>query len=94
MLNLLARSPPTASLRRPLSRSEAQLVNARPIYWLLRCSIRLCLRWFAASRLRIRTDNSGRPIARRHSLTLMSYPRLARHPMLSSRSPRSIHGKH
>ena len=45
-----------------------QLINARPI-WLLRCSIR-CLSRGSSPVAFARTDHSGRPIPRRHSLTL------------------------
>ena len=46
-------------------------VNARPI-WLLRCSIRF---YFGGSSpvAFARTDNSGRPIPRRHPLTLIVF---------------------
>jgi hypothetical protein len=29
---------------------KPQLINARPIYLALRCSIRSCIKWFVASR--------------------------------------------
>ena len=56
-----------ARLRACALRRE-QLINARPI-WLLRCSIR-CLSRGSSPVAFARTDHSGRPIPRRHSLTL------------------------
>jgi len=48
MLNLLA----SVTLGQSLRATETQLINARPIYWLLRCSIRLSSEVVVASRHR------------------------------------------
>jgi len=64
----------TLSPRVPLARNatEKQLVNARPIYWL--CVVQ-SVRYIGGSSpvAFARTDNSGRPILRRHPLTLIVF---------------------
>ena len=72
MLNSLAAGFVTnARLKgsRSIALQQHNSVNARPI-WLLRCSIRF---YFGGSSpvAFARTDNSGRPIPRRHPLTLI-----------------------
>ena len=61
----------TAALQRT-ALQQTQLVNARPI-WLLRCSIRFYVSGSPPVAF-ARTDNSGRPIPRRHPLTLIVFP--------------------
>ena len=79
ILSGLHRSPARAGLQR-----KPQLVNARPIYWLLRCSIR-CICRGNRQPLVARTDNSKRflvrgpcpgAILRFHALTLICLPLL------------------
>jgi len=42
--------------------AQGQLINARPMYWLLRCSIRFVLKSGSSPVAFARTDNSGRPL--------------------------------
>ena len=76
MLNSLSRLSSSACaearLKPDATERRAQLINARPIYWLLRCSIR-CLNRGSPPVAFARTDNSGRPIPRCHALTLSHF---------------------
>ena len=57
-----------AGLRR--ARTQGQLFNARPIYWL--CVVQSVVIVSGSPPVAFaRTDNSGRPIPRRHPLTLI-----------------------
>ena len=59
-----------ARLKLRAPRFTTQLVNARPIYWL--CVVQsVCVSSGSPPVAFARTDHVGRPIARRHSLTLI-----------------------
>jgi hypothetical protein len=66
------RRPPSHLAMRRRGSGESNSFNARPINWLLRCSVR-CLNRGSSPAAFARTDSSGRPIPRCHALTLSHF---------------------